>query len=205
MKNELLAPNGKPSNLTSEQYKLVRTPAFKDWFGDWENDPENASKVIDDNGEPLVVYHGTNNEFNIFNKRGKGNRVLGYFFTSDKEFSENYGTTKLYFLNIRDLKKYNAEKFDSLNTRQNAESEFWDLIKKNLLNDLYDGILIDRNYFFADINIKRKDYVAFEPNQIKLADGTNTTFNDSNPDIRFEQGGETKNDTPEYLKMFLGK
>ena len=33
---ELLAPNGKPSNLTPEQYKLVRTPAFKAWFGDWE-------------------------------------------------------------------------------------------------------------------------------------------------------------------------
>ena len=32
-----LAPNGKPSNLTPEQYRLVRTPAFKKWFGDWEN------------------------------------------------------------------------------------------------------------------------------------------------------------------------
>jgi hypothetical protein len=32
--NKLLAPNGKPSNLTPEQYKLVRTKAFKDWFGD---------------------------------------------------------------------------------------------------------------------------------------------------------------------------
>ena len=42
----LLAPNGKPSNLTPEQYKLVRTPAFKKWFGDWENDPANASKVV---------------------------------------------------------------------------------------------------------------------------------------------------------------
>ena len=34
--NTLLAPNGKPSNLTPEQYRLVRTPAFKKWFGDWE-------------------------------------------------------------------------------------------------------------------------------------------------------------------------
>lgn len=36
--SKLLAPNGKPSNLTPEQYRLVRTKAFKDWFGDWEND-----------------------------------------------------------------------------------------------------------------------------------------------------------------------
>jgi hypothetical protein len=57
--NKLLAPNGKPSNLTPEQYKLVRTPAFKEWFGDWENDPQNASKVVDEETkEPLVVYHG---------------------------------------------------------------------------------------------------------------------------------------------------
>ena len=63
-----LAPNGKPSNLTPKQYKLVRTPAFKKWFGDWENDPENASKVVDENGEPLVVYHGTDNEFYKFDK-----------------------------------------------------------------------------------------------------------------------------------------
>jgi hypothetical protein len=54
----LLAPNGKPSNLTPEQYKLVRTPAFKEWFGDWENSPQNASQVVDENGEPLVVYRG---------------------------------------------------------------------------------------------------------------------------------------------------
>lgn len=32
----LLAPNGKPSNLSRLQYALVRTKAFKNWFGDWE-------------------------------------------------------------------------------------------------------------------------------------------------------------------------
>ena len=58
-KGGLLASNGKKSNLTLEQYKLVRTPEFKAWFGDWENDPENASKVVDENGEPKVVSHST--------------------------------------------------------------------------------------------------------------------------------------------------
>ena len=33
---KLLAPNGKPSNLTPEQWHQVRTPQFKRWFGDWE-------------------------------------------------------------------------------------------------------------------------------------------------------------------------
>ena len=54
------APNGKPTNLNEEQWAMVRTKAFKNWFGDWENDPENASKVVDENGEPKVMYHGTN-------------------------------------------------------------------------------------------------------------------------------------------------
>ena len=53
------APNGRPTNLTEKQWLQVRTPEFKEWFGDWENDPANASKVVDENGEPMVVYHGT--------------------------------------------------------------------------------------------------------------------------------------------------
>ena len=60
MENELLAPNGKPSNLNATQYKLVRSKAFLNWFGDWINDPANASKVVDEETrEPLVVYHGS--------------------------------------------------------------------------------------------------------------------------------------------------
>lgn len=51
----LKAPNGEPSNLSERQWVQVRTQAFKQWFGDWEKDPESASKVVDENGEPLVV------------------------------------------------------------------------------------------------------------------------------------------------------
>lgn len=53
------AKAGGNTKLNYRQWVQVRTPAFKQWFGDWENDPANASKVVDDNGEPLVVYHGT--------------------------------------------------------------------------------------------------------------------------------------------------
>lgn len=88
----LLAPNGKKSNLTERQYAQVRTKAFKDWFGDWENDPENASKVVDENGEPLVVYHGTSSiPFTIFDKNRIGSRNAfgtnneGFYFTDSKE------------------------------------------------------------------------------------------------------------------------
>jgi hypothetical protein len=60
------APNGKPTNLTERQWLQVRTTNFKNWFGDWENDPANASKVVDENGEPLVVYHGGENNIPTF-------------------------------------------------------------------------------------------------------------------------------------------
>ena len=62
----LFAPNGKPSNLSPEDWTYVRTDEFKAWFGDWENDPGNASKVLDENGEPLLVYHGSNQDFDKF-------------------------------------------------------------------------------------------------------------------------------------------
>lgn len=58
------APNGNNSNLNERQWLQVRTKNFINWFGDWINDPANASKVVDENGEPLVVYHGTSRKLN---------------------------------------------------------------------------------------------------------------------------------------------
>ena len=83
----LKAPNGKPTNLTERQWVQVRTPSFKKWFGDWENDPENASKVVDENGEPLVVYHGTESGgFTEFIDTDD----IGYFFTSSFDMARSY-------------------------------------------------------------------------------------------------------------------
>jgi hypothetical protein len=96
---ELVAPNGKPSKLTAEQYRLVRTSAFKNWFGDWENSPETASKVVDENGEPLVLSRGNlvNQEelgytFNLgknFLKKQSGNQ-FGFFFTNQIDIAKKY-------------------------------------------------------------------------------------------------------------------
>jgi hypothetical protein len=96
-----LAPNGNESNLTPEQYKLVRTPEFKAWFGDWENDPENASKVVDNNGEPLVAYHGSNNpNINIFDADKSGSVQYsdwgkGIYFTPYKSTANYYSNEAL--------------------------------------------------------------------------------------------------------------
>ena len=87
------APNGRPSRLDERQWIQVRSEAFKDWFGDWEHDPENASKVLDENGEPLVVYHGTSTGgFTIFNTYGSNFGLFGQgsYFTDDREVAESY-------------------------------------------------------------------------------------------------------------------
>lgn len=46
------APNGRPTNLTEKQWLQVRTPAFKEWFGDWEL--ANKLRMIN-NLAPLTV------------------------------------------------------------------------------------------------------------------------------------------------------
>ena len=63
----LKAPNGNKTNLTPAQWELVRSKSFKEWFGDWEHDAENSSKVVDENGEPKIVWHQTGADFSVFN------------------------------------------------------------------------------------------------------------------------------------------
>lgn len=69
---KLLAPNGKPSNLTEKQYAQVRTKAFKDWFGDWENGTIFTANNVDNIEElkrkypstlPNKFYHHSTNKF----------------------------------------------------------------------------------------------------------------------------------------------
>ena len=57
----------------------INTPEFKNWFGD--------SKVVDENGRPLVVYHGTNSEFDTFDRR-KANKIDHGFFGAGFYFAK---------------------------------------------------------------------------------------------------------------------
>jgi hypothetical protein len=105
-------PSGEPSKLTYLQQVLVRTSAFKKWFGDWESSAiqfiangrqnydrlfKNVSKVIDKvTFEPKVVYHGTRTEkeffiFDVSKEMGVG-RPYGYF-AHNIEYSQNFTTS----------------------------------------------------------------------------------------------------------------
>jgi hypothetical protein len=55
-KGTLLAPNGSESNLNNKLHVYARSEEFKAWFGDWENHPNNSSKIVDENGEPMIYY-----------------------------------------------------------------------------------------------------------------------------------------------------
>jgi hypothetical protein len=202
--NVLLAPNGKPSKLTPEQYRLVRTPEFISWFGDWINSPETASKVVDENGEPLVVYHGSENEFNVYgiDKVGKtdyGIAGRGFYFTSDKDISEAYsmkayseviGFIHSVFLSVKEPKlvidpiEIGIDLYFFKQSKESRDNIF--KATDNLIKLGNDGVIWKKTNFAPPI---KWEYVAFYPNQIKLADGTNTTFDGNNPDIRFDVGG----------------
>ncbi len=150
-KESLLAPNGNVSNLSKDLYEYVRSEEFKNWFGDWENNPNDASKIIDENGEPMLVFHGTNNEFNEFKNAYHKNR---YFFTNDEELSKSYGSRNLkVFLNIKNPFKTNNN-IEFTNTFDDSEMD----IK-------YDGVVYNSETEKGEpINA----IISFNPNQIKI-------------------------------------
>lgn len=130
----MTAPNGEKTKLNAEQWATVRTTNFKNWFGDWENDPENASKVVDENGEPMVVWHGRSAEFNTFENK-EGVRFImgledkvkaeGFFFSPDKGLAEEFASNSYRhrggkanvvpcFLNIRRPMDLTGEDYDRI-------------------------------------------------------------------------------------------
>jgi len=56
----------------------------------------NSSKVVDGNGEPMVAYHGSNNEFTKFDTARIGSSTgtsdgRGFYFTTDKDYANSFG------------------------------------------------------------------------------------------------------------------
>lgn len=214
------APNGKETNLTEDQWLSVRTAAFKNWFGDWEHDPENASKVVDENGEPRVVYHGTYGDFTVFDKARIGSATdygiwgRGFYFTNME--NTPYGNKKLaLFLNFRNPFIFNDYK--------SAEEigDYLNIWDGNFHEDDRFGIF--RPYATGAAQIadsaqerghdgliavlgKWTEYIAFEPNQIKSATDNRGTFDPKNPDITFSVIGPNAATWGKYAdKTFAGR
>lgn len=176
----LVKPGGPVSNLDERQYAQVRTKAFKDWFGDWENDSENASKVVDENGEPLVVYHSTNKIFNTYKERdgihfGSYNTALG---VANEKFDPTFDTIEEAQASIAKGKFRINQVF--LNIRNPKQSKDLGTGWKQLITEGFDGGL----YRAVEGDTS---FVVFDSNQIKSATDNVGTFSRTNDDIRYRE------------------
>ena len=71
----------------------IKSDNFKNWFGDWENNPSKASKVVNEDGTPKAVYHGTSNGgFWFFDTYGSNFGLFGNgsYFTESKNVADSY-------------------------------------------------------------------------------------------------------------------
>lgn len=184
------APNGNPTNLNEKQWVQVRTKAFKEWFGDWENNPEDASKVIDENGEPRVVYHGTYADFNAFDESHLGDVTnlnatnedwaktshIGFWFNDNK--IGFYTKHKPVFLNVRNPLEFAS--MESLVDEMSYYDSGEDFKRSN--SDGYDSVIV-----LEDEEMGGRSYSVFNDNQIKSATENNGGFSSHNDDIRFRE------------------
>ncbi len=119
--------------------------------------PETVSKVVDENGEPMVVYHGTGVDFDTFDSNKTQD---GYFWLTRNRESLERGEigaaerdkTMALFLNAKRLAGW--DEYDARSLGQ-LEAEGFDSVR---LDD---------------------DYIAFNPNQIKSATGNEGMFSGS--------------------------
>ena len=201
--------------LTYKQWVQVRTPSFKAWFGDWENDPENASKVLNpDTGEPLVVYHGTNVQGRRF---FQFNTEKPAWFSTYKGYAQAFigdkGKPTLYtaFLNIRNpvnvgdidgtvtknsLSTLSEKTGVDISTLREIYNESKGINLFNITNSQQLKSILAKQGVdsISAIEGKVKSFGVFSPEQIKSATDNIGTFDRQNPDIRFDLFGLPEND-----------
>ena len=204
----MLAPNGKPSNLNERQWAQVRTMAFINWFGDWEFDPEDASQVVDENGEPKVMYHKTN--LDVVNKG-----VPFYTFYEDSHFGtkgqandrvRSEEGAKMYevFLNIRNPQRRPDANEDYLEDKDMTMTEYWQLMAERSKSQGHDGIVYLNEY--EDKEHPADSWIAFSPNQIKSATENSGDFSTEDDDIRYSiRTKEAPKKTGTGYKVFVLK
>jgi len=199
-----LAPNGKPSILyqsykglgysDSEAERLVAqtySDEFGNWFGRWWETTEDVSKVVDSQGQPLVVYHGTESRtgFTEFKKgRGKSSGMAifgeGMYFSDSKDIAGKWGFKAQSGVDqARGIAPRVIPSFLNLrnpNEILGLKSEY----PKNSEELGFDGVVSDVNFG------ENKEFVVYNPNQIKSATENIGTFDNTNPDIRFKIGEE---------------
>ena len=163
------------------------------------------SKVRDDNGNLLTMYHGTDSDFTIFDKDlSDEDNVLGQglYFTANKEQSEKYGSKQYEtYLNIT-----NPLIIDDLTTQALANkiqsidpnADIIDFDYGVASTEKMTNYLIENGY--DGIKAGNDVYVAFDSSQIKNVDNTKPT---DNPDIRYSLSKDNTNLKEQQLEIVL--
>lgn len=157
----------------------TETVAFKDWFGDWKNHPESASKVVNADGTPKVVYHGTNAEFNTFQQENGA-----YFFSESRDYAESMaderGGNRIIEAYLKMKNPYTVKLSPKQFTDNIAEAPSIRYAKEHG----HDGVIFEYDGSKEDLAYD-KFYVVFDSAQIKSATDNIGTFDKTNPDIRY--------------------
>lgn len=137
--------------------------------------PKPASKVVNDDGTPMVVYHGTSDTFWAFDVNEISDLEGSFFFAQNIEDAAGYsgnGRIMPVYVNLQNPVDYNdmpSELYKLRNKKAQVEA-----LKK--LG--YDGWIADMDTGWGEIS-------AFYPEQIKSADSNKGTFDSGSPDVRF--------------------
>lgn len=172
------------NNQFNQSESQVDTPEFKAWFGD--------SKVVDADGKPLVVYHGTSSDFNIF-KPFKNlifvskNPRFASEFASPEDDSSKPNVMPLYVKSEDPFDFENPNDIDDLVDALPPEYSDGRFLTTNNWVYLEDSLVVKTIYLlgFDGIYIREsgeKNIAVFSPYQLKSAIGNRGTFdpNDAN-------------------------
>ena len=200
--SNLLAATSRASERASvPAVDQPQTEAFKRWF--------EGSRVVDDAGQPLVVYHGTDENFSVFDARragagnDKGMRGTGIYFSPNEKTAGNYGANLFpVYVNIRNpfvpsefaSKAEIAERLGvdesifvySPGSDFRVYQPFSDVFASAVQHAGYDGVLYPQG----------QEVIAFRSEQIKSATDNNGQFDAGNPDIRFSMAGAVEVGAP---------
>lgn len=157
---------------------------------------DDYSKMVDENGEPMVFYHNTDADFTVFDSDKNGTHTDagwlgdGFYFYGEPSEGDGYGKNKMAtYLNIREPYYASSEENSRLaEADDRAESIAF---REQLEEDGYDGV-----YYDGDL---RKEAVVFSANQIKSATDNVGSFSGDSDDIRFRRGKVTEEMDTEYM------
>ena len=211
------------SNVNKKINKITQSKQFVRWFGDWQNSPKSASKVVDGNGEPLVVYHQTGNDFTVFDTKHTGagefdsEMPTGIFM---KPTNSNIGLSgnkqMALYANIRnpltvnnraelvrfyeqniDGYKEAREDINNIDSEYEASKKAKSLIDDYFRNSNYDGVIVNNDV--GSFGRSTKTYIAFSNTQVKSATDNIGTFDGENPDIKYAID-DTKQEEVDFRK-----